>query len=460
MNGLRKSFRVGLRGALLGPAFVFASFAGAQATSLEEAVKISLATNPDIGIVASNREAVDEELRQARGLYLPQIDLRGGIGTEQRSDRVTRAADNEDRWLTRKETGVTTQQRVFTGFETQYTVAREKARVHSAANRVFENAEFLALDTVGVYYEVLRERELVDLADENVQVHIGIVDLIREQLAAGAGSRADLAQSEARLSRSRATLSQTLNDLRDAEALYTRIVGQFPDDLTLPEFTAGLPSDLNAAVGWVNDNNPTTRIFEADVRTAEAEVGLAEAPFYPNLNIEIDNSYEEGIDGVPDYKINHQFMLRMRWNIFRGGIDRANRQEALARMNEAKNRRYQALVDAQEDMRQSWFALEANRQNVEDLTNAVQFNLETRDAYREQFDVAQRTLLDVLDAENELFVSRGQLVTAEINETLAGYRILALGGRLLETLGVPAPEQAVVEFKPWSEDVLGLPAPE
>jgi adhesin transport system outer membrane protein len=104
-------------------------------------------------------------------------------------------------------------------------------------------------------------------------------------------------------------------------------------------------------------------------------------------------------------------------------------------------------------MRNSWFALESNKQRVEDLTAAVQFNIETRDAYVEQFDVAQRTLLDVLDAENELFVSRGQLVTAEINEILAGYRILALGGQLLATLAISAPEQAVVEHKSWNEAV-------
>jgi adhesin transport system outer membrane protein len=247
-----------------------------------------------------------------------------------------------------------------------------------------------------------------------------------------------------------------LNDLRDGEALYTRIVGQYPDDLTMPEYDDGLlPGDLNEAVGRVNDNNPTTRIFDADVRTAQAEIGLAEAPFYPDINIELETEYNDGRDGVADWEFNNQFMVRLDWNLFRGGIDRANRQEALARMNEAKNRRHQSLVDAQEDVRQSWFALEGNRQQTEDLTAAVRFNVETRDAYRDQFDVAQRTLLDVLDAENELFVSKGQLVTAEINEILAGHRVLALGGQLMAMLGVSAPEQAVVEHETWNEAVIG-----
>ena len=160
MNWFQKTYQRGLRGALLGSAFLVASWAGAQATSLEEAVRLSLATNPDIGVVAHNREAVDAELRQARGLYLPQIDLATGIGREWTNDRNTRARSDggDTRDLALFESALRLTQPVFTGFETFYTVERDKARVQSAADRVFENSEFLALDAVGVYHEVLRQR--------------------------------------------------------------------------------------------------------------------------------------------------------------------------------------------------------------------------------------------------------------------------------------------------------------
>ena len=96
----------------------------------------------------------------------------------------------------------------------------------------------------------------------------------------------------------------------------------------------------------------------------------------------------------------------------------------------------------------------ANRQRVEDLTDAVRFNSETRDAYRQQFEVGQRTLLDVLDAENELFVAKGQLVTAQTNVELASYRILALVGQLLDTMGVQAPEQASTAIPSFGEQLF------
>ena len=447
-----------LKAALLATALVLPGAGAVHAMSLTEAVDQAISTNPDIGIVASNREAVDEELRQARGLWLPQIDAALGIGKENTNDRTTRADPNNgangDLTLTRQEASLTLQQRIFDGFEANSTIEREQARSDSAAQRVAENTEFLALDAVGAYLEVSRQRELVRLAEQNLKIHMTILDAVQQRLKGGGGSRADVVQTEARSARARATLTQSLNDLRDGEARFTRIVGQFPDDLQPVEFPPGvLPPDMDTAVTLAGTNNPTTKIFEADVRTADAEVSLSDAPFYPKVTLEAETEYNDGRDGINTYEFNNQVMLRLRWNLFRGGIDRAARQEALARLSESKNRRMRSFLESQREMRQSWFALEANRQRVEDLTDAVKFNTETRDAYRQQFEVAQRTLLDVLDAENELFVSSGQLVTAQTNELLASYRILAVAGLLLENLGVRAPEQAVVQHETWFQGV-------
>ena len=408
--------------------------------------------------MAHNREAIEHELRQARGLYLPQIDVAAGIGKERTRDRNTRGNPNDDDGtltLTRQESSLTLQQRVFDGFEADSTVEREKARVLSAARRVFENAEFTGLDAIGAYLEVLRQRELVRLAEENVQVHQLILGFLREQLSGGVGSQADVAQTEARLARSRNTLSQTFNTLRDAESSYARIVGQYPDDLSLPTFPASaLPPDLDTAIDTVWADNPTFKIFDADVDAAEAEVDIAEVPLYPAITLEGESEYNRNRDGIEAGEFNNQIMLRLRWNLFRGGIDTAARQEAVSRVQQSKTIRHSALLEAEEEMRRSWFALEANRTQVEESAIDVEFQTETRDAYRQQFEVGQRTLLDVLDAENELFVAKGQLVTAQTNVELASYRILALVGRLLATMGVQAPEQASTAIPSFGEQLF------
>ena len=424
----------------------------AQATTIKEAIETPLATNPDIGIVTSNREAVDQELRQARGLYLPQVDVTGGLGVGLLDDAATRAAGDGTRSQDMGDVTLSLRQRLFDGYESSSTVEREQARVESAASRVLENSEVLSLDVIGAYMQVLRTRDLVGLAERNLEVHLDILESLEARLSGGGGSRADVAQTQVRVSRARATLTLNYNLLRDAEADYTRVVGQFPHDIEPPEAPIGaLPEDLDDAVHTAMRNNLTTRIFEADVRSAQAEIGIAEVPLWPSVSLEGTSEYNDGLTGVDEYEYNNTVMLRLDWNLFRGGIDRAARQEAVARLSESKNRRFKSQVDAEREMRRSWFALEASQQSVLDLRDAVAFALETRDAYVQQFEVAQRTLLDVLDAENELFVSASELVTAETNEVLATYRILAVAGILMGTLGITPPEQSVVVKKTWYE---------
>ena len=452
MSGCEAAVKRSLPVTLLGAVLFLQATTSAQAITIKEAIELSLATNPDIGIVASNREAVDQELRQARGLYLPQVDARGGYGYGLIDDVSTRAAGDGTRGQDMGEIVLSVQQRLFDGYEASSTVEREQARVDSAASRVLENSEVLALDAIGAFMEVLRTRELVRLAERNLEVHLEILESLEARLAGGGGSRADVTQTQTRVSRARATLTQNYNLLRDAEAVYARVVGQFPQDLDAPDSPkSALPQDLEAAVQLAIRNNLTTKIFEADVRTAQAEVDLAEVPLWPAISIEGISEYNDGLTGVDEYEYNNTLMLRLDWNLFRGGIDRASRQEALARVNESKNRRLRSQVEAEQEMRQSWFALEASEQSVIDLEDAVEFAKETRDAYIQQFEVAQRTLLDVLDAENELFVSASELVTAQTNEVLASFRVLAVGGELLKTLGVAAPKQAVVARKSWYE---------
>lgn len=451
MRWSRRTSVTHFRAALLGSALVFPLALSANAMTLQEAVQQAIATNPDIGIVASNREAVDQELRQARGLYLPQIDVAAGVGLGTFNDTTSRASGGDTEETVRRESSITLQQRLFDGFEAGATVEREMARVESAANRVMENSEVLALDAIGAYLEVLRQRDLVRLAEDNVAYHTQVLDAQRARLEGGGGSQADVDQTDARAARAQNTLIETLQDLRIAEAVFTRIVGSFPgNDLSYPEFPAGvLPADLDEAVQLAVRNNLTTKIFEADVRTAEAEVELSEVPLYPAVTLEAQSEYNDGTSALDTYEFNNQLMVRVRWNIFRGGIDRAARQEALFRLTESKNRRYRSVLEAQQEMRRSWFELEAARESIEALEDARDFNRSTLGAYEQQFEVAQRTLLDVLDAENELFTAEGQLITAQTNEQLASYRILAVGGMLMETLGVSAPQQAVVEHKSW-----------
>ncbi len=416
----------------------------AHGTTLEQAIEIAIEHNPRIGVVARNQEAVVEELHQAEGLYLPSVDISAGVGVEDTSTPAVRAGNNgESEGLLATDATLTITQDLFDGYERQGRVERQKARIESASNRVYENSENLALDVVGAYLDVIRQRELLALARENVAFHVETLEALVKRLRGGIGTRADVIQTQARLARSRATFVSTNNDLADAEALYTRLVGQYPGDLVLPSTVEDMmPASMDELVQMATIDNPTVKISEADVKVANADVNISEAEFYPQVSLQASSTYDERKDGVNTYTYQNILGLRMNWNIFNGGTDRATRQEFLMREEQSKSQRYDAILEAQQQARRSWYAYVAAGQQLQELSSAVIFNQQTREAYEQQFQVDQRTLLDVLDAENELFTSRGQLISADINKILSSYRILAVAGKLLRSLNVSAPQQA------------------
>jgi len=431
-----------MRNFLLSTVFIGTLLVGASAhaQSMTEVVKYTVENNPQIGSVSANRKAVEQELRQARGLYLPQVDVITGIGPEWTSNTTTRAVGNDDKTLTRTDARISLTQRVFNGFQTTHEVERQKARVASASNRVYQNAETIALDAIGAYLDLIRQRDLFALSKQNVDFHVQILGKLQQRANSGVGTDADVAQTRARLARSQATLEQTSNDLSDAEALYTRIVGQFPGDLTPPTLpVSALPQTMEDAVNIARASAPGLKAADSDVKVTDEEIGLAEAGYLPTVNIEADAGYNNDADGIESYGHDARVLLRGRWNLFRGGIDRANRQEAVFKMHQARQERSRATNEAVEEARRSWYAYQSSQQRATQLKSAVEDLKATRTAYQRQFDVGQRSLLDLLDSENELFTARGQLVSANITQLIAGYRLLASDGMLLKTLQVAAP---------------------
>lgn len=427
-----------------------------SATSLEDAVVQSLNTNPEVQIRANNRKAIDEELRQARGLYLPQVDVEMGIGREWTSNLTTRTLGAGAAEHTAEEYRGLLSQRLFDGFEADSEVARQKSRIASAARRVYETSEFLALDAINSYLQVILQKNLLALAEENVAYHRDILGRIKQRQAGGAGSSADVSQTQARLERAISTLHERRNDVADAYALYLRVVGTTASGLSQPSFSeALLPGSIDDAIAVAQKGNPTIKILQSDVKVADAEIDLAGADYWPKVNFEVDAGYFDDRNGVDSFEDRHAVMVRARWNLFRGGIKPAGVNEAKHRKSEAQSRVANATIIAREQMEQSWNAHEASVGRQTALAGAVAANQQTLGAYVQQFQVGQRTLLDVLDAQNELFATRSQLATVSTNRVLSGYRILAVGGQLLTSLDIVAPGSADEDSESFGEDVFG-----
>jgi adhesin transport system outer membrane protein len=199
--------------------------------------------------------------------------------------------------------------------------------------------------------------------------------------------------------------------------------------------------------------NPTVLIADADVDVAKAELRGSRAGYYPNLDIELGASAGEDLDGVDGSDVSAQALLVLRYNLFRGGGDIAREREAFSRLEEAREGVRVAQRDAEEEARVAFNALTTARARVTALSQGVEAQRATRDIYAQQFDLGQRGLLDLLDAENELFNGRSNLVTADFTEIFAAYRVLAIVGTLLDTLSIDRPKEAISIYRQRREPV-------
>jgi adhesin transport system outer membrane protein len=406
--------------------------------TLEEAVELAIQTNPQVEGAASNRRAVSQQLRQARSGYLPQLSVSAEAGPARIEDQATRARSGDDHEDTVREVyRATISQTLFDGFDTGSRVERQKARLRAAAYGVYDTTELLALDTVNQYLQVRLQRRLLEIAEQNVAIHRDILDQVRERLDRGAGSSADVSQTQARLYQAQATVVQGEQALQDAVASFRRFVGRAPGQLEQPSLSRGtLPANERQALDTAVKQNPLIKRRQAEVEAARSEVDVQGADYYPDVSLEGQSIYRDGTDAADTYEREHRLVLQFEWVLYSGGRDTAERNEAVERASEARSRRMEAMRQIREELRRAWNALRSTRRQVRELEQTVAANEQTLDAYRQQFGVGQRTLLDVLDAENELFATRTRLASTRTDQLFARYNVQALTGQLLPTLGV------------------------
>lgn len=437
-------------GGIIMLAGVLVPAANLSADTLEQSIIEALSFNPDVGIVQSDRRAIDQELRQARALYMPSIDLRTAIGPEYTNSTGTRGRDSRppggdaSALLTRVESQLTLTQMLFDGYETDSEVAKQLARTDSAAYRVAEAADFIALDAIEVHLDVLRNQELVRQAEQSLAAHQQIRGRIREDSGFNRFKQSELNLSEARHAAASEVLARAKGDLRDARARYVRVVGIEPRDLknrAVPR--DALPISTEYAARRAFENNPTVKIANADIDVARADLSGSRAGYYPRFDLEVGAAANRQIDGFVGSSVDAQALLVMRYNLFRGGGDIAREREAFARLGESRESLRRAKNNAGEQARLSYNALRTAEARVLALRRQTNANAATRQGFSEEFDAGERNLLDRLDVENEYYLSKAGLTTAEFTRDFAIYRVLAVTGDLLPTLDIDSPKEGI-----------------
>ena len=408
------------------------AIADAHQTLKEVAQKVVL-TNPEVLAKWHAFKAAGGDVDVARAGFFPRIDYTAGAGRES-----LKQPGLPERDYNRTGYALTLNQMLYDGFATSSDVKRlDKARL----TRYFElldAAESAALEAGRAYYDVIRYRQLTLLAEANYIEHRSSYELLLRRAQSGAGRRVDVEHAAGRLALAELNLNTETANLHDVMARYLRLVGeQAPSVMFGPaRLERGYPVSEADALKLAFKQNPTLRAAVENVEAAQHDLEVRRSAFHPRLDLRLRNDRAENVDGAMGSRNNNIAELILNYTLFNGGADVARQLVFAERKNQALDLRDKACRDIRQTLSIAYnevHRLQAQRSSIDLQVSAIE---KTRDAYKAQFNIGQRSLLDLLDTENELLNARRTAVNADVDIDQAYLRTQAGMGRLLEFLGL------------------------
>lgn len=438
---MHKSFLGAVTAALL--VGVALAPADANALTLKEAMTITLESNPEIGQAQENREAIEFELRQARGLYMPSIDLEAGTGIQNLDNPSRRLGGLDDDPLYPSDVGISVTQKLFDGGGRRAELERQAARVDSASFRVLERSETIGLQVVREYLEIMLQGEIVQESRRNMGVHQQMLGDINSLISGGTLTDADRQQAEERLLAAKVRAKEAEEELESAKIRFQKLVGKPFSNPTMPgSMAAALPKSLDEAIGLARANNARIKVANADIDAADAMVKGARSDMFPTVSLEGRARTGMDIDGGDGRTTSFQARVVAKWNLYRGGIDIANEQEQIRRASEQRLVLHQSYREVEEAVRISWDRRLRQSELAATLKQQAAVNGNLVGSYREQLSVGRRSLLDVLGAQNSRYTVNVLSRTVVYAARFAEYRILAASGMLLSSMNLSAAKQS------------------
>ena len=452
----------------------------AQAETLRDALAAAYNNNPTLQGARAGQRATDEEVPIRKADGRPNAD-----GTFQFLEIVRANATNffqPDRFLTfRGNLGIP----LYNGGSVKNGIKAAKERVAAGQADLRGTESQIFNQTVAAYLDVLRTEALANLASNQVDVLTVNLEATSDRFEIGDLTRTDVAQSQSRLALAQGDLETAKANLVAARETYIQLVGRAPVDLAAPPPLPGLPGSVEDAVALALKNNPNLIAAKERAEAAGFDSEVAGAGRLPTLSAFGGYDYSNTLGTIPDFPADPtdpnsplipsdqtatgiQAGVTLRIPIFQGGRVAAQQRQAFARETVAMEQVIETERSIIQQTRAAYVNWRASMAVIDSSRVAVESAEVSLEGVRAENSIGNRTILDVLNAEQELVSSKAQLVTARRNAYVAGFTLLAAMGRAeardlnLDTGGPlydPDVNYERVKGKIWDWDRDPEPAP-
>ena len=417
--------RIAFKTALLACACLAAS--PASADTLREALARAYYDNPSLEAARATLRATDENVPIQRAAGLPSLN--NSTTYTEFAKQSAPSPLSPDRSLS---SNLDLTIPVYRGGSVRNGILAAENRIEAGRADLRGTESDIFSRVVATYMDVILNEALVGLTQNNVAVLSTNLEATSDRFQIGDLTRTDVAQSESRLALARSDLRTAQANLVNARERYIELVGQAPGELQPPPPLPGLPSDVGLAVDTALENNPDLLAARERAEASDFDIRVAGAGRLPRVDVFTGGGYSNQLGSTiaaQQAGTTAQGGVRLTLPLFQGGAPAARQRQAQANAQASLEQvvaSERGVISQVRAAYSSWRAANAIIASTQSAVDAATLSLE---GVRAENSVGNRTILDILDAQQELLRAQVQLVTARRNEYVAGFTLLAAMGR-------------------------------
>jgi outer membrane protein len=439
----------------------------AGADTLRDALVSAYQTNPTLTAQRQTLEATDAEVAIAKAAGRPQVSATVGLNRAITQNGIFETGKGPNVTV-----GATVSYPLFNGGRVRNSVRAAESRVLAGRATLTAVEGDVFTNAVSAYMDVIRDRAIVELNQNNVKVLETNLEATRDRFQIGDLTRTDVAQSEARLQLGRAQLATAQGNEVASEATYRQQIGHPPGDLAPPPPLPPLPATADEAVRIALASNPDLVSIAQQEVAAGYDVNVARASRLPTLSANAGADFAKSLGnnppGVPTSGTDTTVGLGATVPIFQGGLPAARIRQAQAQQGQLREQVVGTERAVVQQTRAAFANYEAAQEEIQAQTVAVQANQLALEGNRAEQTVGTRTIIEVLNAEQELLNSQVALVTAKRDAYVAGFQLLnAMGQAQAQDLGLDGGplydplgnyRRVANNWSDWANDPAHVPA--
>jgi outer membrane protein, adhesin transport system len=422
----------------------------AWGTPLEQVAAQMLATHPKLRVASANVRATQYDIDAAKAATAPKFSAIADPGISY--GEGSRDAQGQKKTISSGDLGVRSTYLLFDGKRTDNDIARQEARSEVAQLRGVQTQTELINKVVEAYLEVLKQEKLEQLARDNLTEHDALRQKLQGIVDIDRGRQHDLAQVLARTAQAQVTLSTRQGSTQEAKsALADAAGGPVPTLEAVPDPQPALPPTAQAALEQLKEH-PTLRAAQAEIAVAQRAANIAASWDKPRVDLQTTVNSPRNFEGTRKYMGNLDVRLAVQWQPFDGGAGKASSGSASELLNAARDGVDAAQRDLANEVMRHWSQIESRRGRGVSWTELVAKLEKVRSNHWQQFTIGKRSILDLLNTENETFQARLNAEQERLETLQSQYRLLGSTARTASFLGIPEsrifPVQSVGEGAP------------